>query len=166
MNVIHEPADNRTLRKIRAALSDCYGSLGEPDFRKISGRLDNPRQHEVMQALLRKGIEILETTDENDDVSTQLVARRSGEQVGIGLSGVGPFAVVLHQGLDGEYRWVTGPDDASSSLASLIAETVERAGYELLDRKMVERRIRMKRADGSGEATLYQALFTDTDRIP
>jgi hypothetical protein len=36
----------------------------------------------------------------------------------------------------------------------------------LLDRNTATRVIKMNRADGTTEATLYQALFTDSDRIP
>ena len=38
--------------------------------------------------------------------------------------------------------------------------------FQLLDRQLVSRTIRMNWYDGSEEVTIYQALFTDTDRIP
>ena len=61
---------------------------------------------------------------------------------------------------------MTQPDKAPTPLAALVAITVERAGFQLLNRDTVMRVIAMNRADGATEATLYQALFTDSDVIP
>ncbi len=49
---------------------------------------------------------------------------------------------------------------------ALVAQTMQRAGFQLLGRPLVSRTVRMNWHDGSEEVTLYQALFTDTDRIP
>jgi len=38
--------------------------------------------------------------------------------------------------------------------------------FQLLDRQLVSRTIRMNWYDDSEEVTIYQALFTDTDQIP
>ncbi len=84
----------------------------------------------------------------------------------MGLSGVGPFAVLWRRDAEGRNCWVTQSDQAPTPLAALVAQIVERAGLKLLDRATVVRKIRMNRADGTEEATFYQTLFTDTDRIP
>ena len=164
--VQHDTSDAATVQAIMAALRSCYGSLDEPNFRKVYARMDSDQYRQLIEALRSSGIGITETTDRNDDVSMQLVVNQAADQVGLALSGVGPFAALLHQDADGRYCWVTRPDDAPTPLATLVATAVKRAGLQLLDRGTVTRTIRMNRADGTAEATLYQALFTDSDRIP
>lgn len=154
------------MQEIMAALQSCYGNLDQPDFRKVYARMHSRPYQQLIEALRSGGAEVTETTDPNDDVSVQLVIDRAGDQVGLGLSGVGPFAALLHQGVDGNYLWVTWPDNAPTPLASQVATVVRQAGFHLLDRGTVMKTIRMSRADGTAAATLYQALFTDTDMIP
>ncbi len=162
----HGTSVDAKFQSIIDALSACYGSLAEPDFRKIYETIASSFHQDLIKKLRLEGVDILETTDENDDVSNQLVATQSGDQVSLGLSGVGPFAAVVHHGADGQHLWVTKPDNAPTPLAALIATTVKQAGFSLLDRNLVSRTINMNRADGATEATLYQALFTDSDRVP
>ncbi len=99
-------------------------------------------------------------------MSTHLVVSQSSDWIGLGLSGVGPFAALVHQGEDEQYSWFTEPDRRPTPLARTVATFVEQAGFLLLTRDVVARTIEMNCVDGSTEATLYQALFTDTDRIP
>jgi hypothetical protein len=162
----HGMADDATVQKIMTALRSCYGSLDEPNFRKVYATMDSDHYRQLVEALRSSGAEVTNTTDRNDDVSIHLVMDQAGDQIGLGLSGVGPFAALVHQDADGRYYWVTRPDDAPTPLAALVATAVQRAGFQLLDRATVTKKIRMCRADGTEEATLYQALFTDTDMIP
>jgi hypothetical protein len=159
-------SDDATMQKIMTALRSCYGSLDEPNFRKVYATMDSDQYRQLIEALRASGADVAETTDRNDDVSVQLVVDHAGDQIGLALSGVGPFVALLHQDADGRYCWVTRPDDAPTPLAGLVATAVRRAGFQLLDRATVTRKIRMGNADGTQEATLYQALFTDTDVIP
>jgi hypothetical protein len=57
-------------------------------------------------------------------------------------------------------------EDAPTRLSAFIAKAVQDAGLLLPARSTVAHKISMQRADGSAEAPFYQALFTDTDRIP
>ncbi len=111
-------------------------------------------------------MDVLDTTDLNSDVSTHLVVSQSDDWVGLGLSGIGPFAALVHQDEDEHYSWVTAPDQGPTPLAKAVAGVVEQAGFLLLTRDVVTRTVKMNSWDGSTEATLYQALFTDTDWIP
>ena len=54
----------------------------------------------------------------------------------------------------------------ADAVARAVAALVEQAGFLLLTGDIVTRTIKMNGWDGSTEATLYQALFTDTDWIP
>ncbi len=162
----HDTSDAATMQAIMTALRACYGSLEEPNFSKIYVTLQGDRYRQLLETLRSNGVELTETTDFNDDVSLMLVMDKDQDQVGLSLSGVGPFAALVHQDAEERYHWITRSDAAPTVLASFVAQTVERAGLQLLDRDTVMRTIRMNRADGATEATLYQALFTDTDVIP
>jgi hypothetical protein len=166
--MIHPQQDPPTaiMHKIMTAIQACYGDLTNPNFRKVSTFLDSNPYQPLIASLKSSGVTITETTDLNDDVSVQLIGEKDGDDVAIELSGVGPFAVVRLAGTDGNDKWVTRPDDAPTPLAGLIATAVQHAGFQLLDRATVTKKIRMCRADDTEEATLYQALFTDTDVIP
>ena len=154
------------LRSIMTALVTTCGSLAKPRYEKIYATMAGPVHRNLIAELRRTGMNVLETTDENDDVSTRLVVSRSGDWVGLGLSGIGPFAALIHQDQDEQYSWVTTPDQGPTPLAKTVAELVEEAGFLLLPRDIVTKTVKMNLWDGSTEATLYQALFTDTDRIP
>jgi hypothetical protein len=88
--------------------------------------------------------------------------RLGADQVALELSVVGAFAVLRRLDADGRYRWVVAPDDAPTPLARQVAQAVARAHLQLLDRRTATRRI----AINGARPTLYQALFTDTDRVP
>jgi len=162
----HDALGDATFQSIMAALTACYGDLAAPNFRKAYTGMESSLHRQLIENLRAKGIEITETTDQDDDVATHLAAAQDGDEVGLVLSGVGPFAALLHQDSEGRYCWVTQPDKAPTPLAALVAKTVGRAGFQLLNRDTVLRTIAMNRADGAEEATLYQALFTDSDVIP
>lgn len=159
-------SDTATLRSIMAALTACYGSLASPTFKNVYATMSGPAHRNLVAALGQQDVKLLETTDTNDDVSTQLVVSRGNDQVGLGLSGVGPFAALIHRNEDGGFAWVTRADKAPTPLAGLVASCVERAGFSLLDRSLLARTIKMNCYDGADETTLYQALFTDSDQIP
>lgn len=162
----HNASDEATLQAIMTALGECYGSLDEPNFRKVTEKLRNGPFRPLIEGLQSSGIKITDTTDLNDDVSIHLVLDRAGDQLGLALSGVGPYAALLHQDAAERYSWVTQPENAPTPLAVLVAQAVQHAGFQLLDRRLVSRMIKMSWYDGSEEVTLYQALFTDRDRIP
>ena len=154
------------VQSIMTALIASYGSLAEPNFSKIYETMGGLLHRSVVAELRGKGVDVLETTDENDDVSTQLVITRSGDQVYLELSGIGPFAAVLHLDGNEQLSWVTCPDKGPTPLAKLAATVVEQAGFRLLNRDIVLKTVRMNRPEGSMEVTLYRALFTDTDWVP
>ncbi len=162
----HNTSDDMLFQSIMAALATCYGDLAEPNFRKVYVTMGSSLHRNLIEELRGKGIEITETTDENDDVSNHLVLDHAGDHVGLALSGVGPYAALIHWDATERRSWVTQPENAPTQLAALVAQIVQHAGFRLLDRQLVSRTIRMNWYDGSEEVTLYQALFTDTDRIP
>lgn len=152
--------------KIIEAIQACYGDLADPSFLKVSTFLGSDPYHPLISWLKGSGFTITETTDLNDDVSTQLIAEKDGDQNALELSGVGPFAVLRHIQRDGRSRWVTQPEHAPTPSSAAVAKAIQRAGLQLLAREMLAQTIEMQRWDGKTEATLYQALFTDTDIIP
>ncbi len=150
------------MRAIKAALRSSYGSLEVPNFRAVAAKLAGDPYKPLIDELRYSGIAITETTDPNDDVSTQLSLRMDDDQIALELSVVGAFAVLRRLEADGSYRWVVGPDDAPTPLARQVALAVNRARLQLLDRRTAMRQITMN----GTKATLYKALFTDSDRVP
>lgn len=161
-----DKSSDDTMQTIMAALQSSYGSLDDPNFHAINAAfLGGVHQH-LIDTLRAKCSEVIETTDQNDDVSRQLVLSQDGVDVALGLSAVGPFATLHYLDTNGRSCWVDRQDDAPTPLAALVASAVEGAGLRLLDRDTVSWTIRMRQPDGTSTATLYQALFTDTDRVP
>ena len=149
-----------------AALNASYGDLAQPDFREIYAALESPAYRRVASELQAEGFDVIETTDLNDDVAAHLIASRDGDKLGLALSGIGKFAALRHQRDEERSDWVTHSETAPTALAALVARVVEQAGFKLLGRGIVTQRVAMNRADGTTEATLYQALFTDSGVIP
>ena len=161
-----DKADGDTIHLIMKALHECYGSFDQPNFRSVSSKISAGYCSAIIQSLREVGIKVTDTTDLNSDVSVHLVLDRAGDQVGLALSGVGPFAAMVHQDPEGHYSWVTQSEYAPTPLAAAVAGMVQQAGFKLLGRDVATQSIAMAWYDGSTEVTLYQALFTDTDVIP
>ena len=166
MSRLNEKSKDPTIQAILAALHACYGSLVSPDFQKVYETIETPTYQTLVECLLSGGIDIRNTTDLNDDVSLFLALRQTADRAILALSGVGLFAALIHLDSAGRYSWVTEPEGAPSPLTKTVAHIVQRAGFALLDRALVSQTIPMTWYDDSTEVTLYQALFTDTDRIP
>lgn len=161
-NTLHDKA----IEEIFAALHACYGRLDEPNFRKVHATLEAAPYQRLIDTLRSDGIDIIDKTSVNDDVCIRLVLERSGDQLALSLSGVGPFAALVGQDSAQHYFWVTGPENAPTPLAVTVARTVQQAGFRLLDRSLVSQPIAMAWHDDSTEVLLYQALFTDNDWVP
>ena len=155
-----------TFRSIMTALVATCGSLAEPRYEKIYVTINGPVHRNLIEEFRQNAMDVLETTDMNADVATFLVLRQSGDEVGLALSGVGSFASLVHQDKDEQYSWITVSDQGPTPLATVVAKLVEQVGFLLLSRDIATRTIEMNLWHGATEATLYQALFTDTDWIP
>ena len=163
---IQNMPEDTILQSIDLALEACYGDLAQPDFRKIYTNMEGSAYCQVGEGLQSEGIQVNDSTDLNDDVAIHIGVNQDGEGGWVALSGVGPFAAFIWHDRNGQYSWVTQPGNAPSPLAASVAKIVEGAGFALLGRNIVTQTIAMNRADGTTEATLYQALFTDSDVIP
>jgi hypothetical protein len=87
------------VQSIMDALIASYGSLAAPNFRKSHVTMAGPPHRKLIAELRRKGMNILETTDENDDVSTQLVAIQSS---------ISPCSPIVTRLRSGGVRWGGG----------------------------------------------------------
>lgn len=151
---------------ILAAMDACYGDLTDPNYRRVYENMGSSLHRQLVDELRASGLTIAETTDPNDDVATRVIASQGSSEVELALSGVGPFAVLMQLNDDEDCCWITDSNESPSSLAAHTAKTVEQRGFSLLSRDTVAQKVPMNRADGSTEATVYQALFTDSDMIP
>ena len=157
---------DETTREISAALLACYGRLDKPNFSKVEAILEAAPYQGLIDTLRSNNIDVIDKTSYNNDVSIRLILEKSGDQLGLSLSGVGPFATLIGQDATEQYFWVMAPEDAPTPLAATVARMVQQAGLRLLDRNLVIQPIAMAWYDGSTEVLLYQALFTDTDWVP
>ena len=124
---IDTPHDKAT-EEILAALHACYGRLDEPNFRKVYATLKTAPYQSLIDTLRSDGIDIVDTTDFNDDVSVRLILKKSGDRLALSLSGVGPFAALVGQDSAQHYFWVTGPEDAPTPLAATSRGWCSRQG--------------------------------------
>ena len=157
---------NAILQSIILALEASYGDLSQPNFRKIYTKIEEPAYRQVAENLRSEGIQVSNSTKLNTDVAIHLDVEQGKQDGLVALSGVGLFAAFIWHSIDGQPCWVTQSESAPSALAACIARIVEGAGFTLLDRNTVLQSVDMNRADGTTKATLYQALFTDSDVIP
>jgi hypothetical protein len=158
--------DNATIRQIMAELESSYGNLENPDFHKVASALARDPYRSLLQSLSASGASVTETTDPNDDVSVQAVVSQAGEQIALELSAIGPFGVVRRLADDGSSQWISKSDETTSPLAARVAGAAERAGVRLLDRDTAAMKVDIRFEPDDTGATLYQALFTNTDVIP
>ena len=70
------------LRPIMTALIATYGSLAESRHDKIHVAMDGPIHRDLIAELRRNGMDVLNTTDENDDVASFLDISQFGDPSG------------------------------------------------------------------------------------
>ena len=158
--------DDATIRQIMVELESSYGDFDNPDFHKVASTLARDPYRNLLQSLSASGAMVTETTDPNDDVSFQVVVSQAGEQIALELSAIGPFGVVRRLANDGSSQWVPKSNETTSPLAARVAGAAERAGVHLLDRDTAAMKVDIHFEPNDTGATLYQALFTNTDVIP
>ena len=153
---------DEVVQSIRAA----YGSLDHPrfDFVAFSGRA---RTYQAMIGRLAQWLSTQDDTDVNTDVSFGCLLAASGERWLLRVSMVGPYAVLVRLGQEGGGEVLPGPSPSSSEAEQRLIGTVAASGLRLLDRDLLLRTVPLRLlAAPSGTASVYQALFVDTDFPP
>ncbi len=159
--------DAEIIRSILADVRTAYGeNLNAPDYRKVVKSLSLNLYSNIIDRIKLHGVNAIEYTDANDDVSRQIVIGSKGEEIAMGLSVVGPYASVRALRSDGKSTWITGENKTLSNLCEFIMNILEEFRITVIDRKIAATYLPMKMLNQEKQATVYQALFTDTDVIP
>jgi hypothetical protein len=153
------------IQRIVAEIIATYGSLSDPQYHFVSRVVDERPYRELEDALRGLGT-MAETTDVNDDVSFNFSIQSGGEHWGIALSMVGPYAVVWG-GPTGINGVVSPHERAPTGFSGRLLEVLTAHGIEVLPERVVTSPLEFSgSAVDAEDATLFQALFTDTDVLP
>jgi hypothetical protein len=156
---------NHDVTSIRNAILARYGSLSEPRFHFVRAALE-AHAYRALVDELRSSFDITEETDTNNDVSFSLVLRKDGGALGLRLSMVGPYAVLLRLPPAGSWEVVDGAAKTTDAERSIL-DAVRRFGIEPLDQATLSLPIALDMGDTEpDQCRFYQALFTDNDVLP
>ena len=153
--------NHEAAQKVLAKIKECYGSLREPNFRRVSDYILSDPFRTLKESFVSSGVSVIDTTDINDDVSSNITFKHLDDWVQIALSGVGPYAIVFQKGIGRKFEWITSVEQAATPMASLVVERVQAAGFELVGRDLVSQKIDMEWWDGTTSVSFYQLLFSD-----
>jgi len=131
-----------------------YGWGAERDFSQVWDVYSRRPYDRLFRALTAVD-DFKDVTDVNDEVSFSFAANGWG----VNLSMIGPYALVLVGPASGPWLPVV---DSVDSPTSEGLELIRLAGFQVLDRQMLERTVPI----WSEELTVYSALFVNDERFP
>ncbi|MFC4069388.1 hypothetical protein [Actinoplanes subglobosus] len=145
-----------------------YTSLADPQFRAINETMGRqPWARLVAEIGLQFTVE--DETDDNNDVAFTYVLGDEGREWVLGLSAVGPYALVGRISPDGGF-WSALLEPSSRDLDGherWLLRTLEKEGLRLLGRAELEKPVALRLAGMEpGRVRFYQALFTRSDILP
>jgi hypothetical protein len=151
---------------IRTAILAMYRDLDEPWYGEIA-RLRQRHVHAPVITRLSQSFSIKDFTDPNDDVSVQIDVMGENGIWRVGLSYIGPFAMVLRvAGVPGRISEVVTSDATAVEERELLA-ILFKWGFTLVPREIAEEQVRIRLVNSESDvATVYQALFSDVDVFP
>ena len=145
-----------------AAAREAYGSLENPNYAFV-GKAMKKQEYARLLEQLRESFEVSETTDENHDVAFCYALKRNSETLGLQISMIGPFSLILRARED-HLEFLVAPD---SNDAKTVFALLKEHRLMVLSDDEIRHPIRMNMFDDAdGQATLYQALFDSKSRLP
>jgi hypothetical protein len=155
-------------RLVLAEIERAYGSLSEPRHFAITRHFQE-RPYAAFIEELEADFEVIDTTDENDDVAFILSLSRDGEHWALGLSTVAPYAVLARADPSTQV-WTHVLTPSSPDLTPSEQDVVNRVSaidLQLLDKEDLERPVPLNIAGmDPSSVRVYQALFTSADILP
>ena len=148
-----------------------YRVLDDPQFWFVEDSVARD-PYRRMASQLKILFDVEEDTDPNDDVSfgyilTRKGAPQSGARWILRASMVGPWAILLREAPGGPPILVSERTPSPSEDESSIRTIVAGWGLNLLDEDLLTRRVPLRLPNAEeDDATLYQALFTDSGFLP
>jgi hypothetical protein len=147
---------------IVAAVKEAYLSLEDPDFAFV-GKAMEVQVYERLLDQLEQTFEILETTDEAEDVAFTYLVSSESQDLGLWLSMVGPYALIQRVEED-EVEILRAP---YSDVEAEVLATLSEHHISLVPEEALRHLIRMELPEAvAGKVTLYQALFDNSQAVP
>jgi hypothetical protein len=145
-----------------------YESLTDPLYFEITRRL-RERPYDGLADEIAERYELVDTTDEDDDVAFIYAVRDGGRQWALGLSAVAPYAVLARTDPSTQV-WTEVLTPASGALSGderWLAGKVGERSLRLLGQDELERPVPLNIAGmDAGHVRVYQALFTAAEILP
>jgi hypothetical protein len=153
---------------VQRQIERTYESLSNPQYFSITRRLEE-RPYEELMGFVGDKFELVETTDENDEVAFTYALRREGRQWALEISAVGPYAVFARTDPVSQlWEEILTPSasDLSRDEHWLISK-VSTSGLRFLGRQELEVPIPLQLVGTDPQyVRVYQALFTDSEILP
>lgn len=157
----------RDIDKYRTILSDAYKSLDQPDFGFVK-KAFQVRPYEPLIKRLRDYAVVEELTEAEDDVCFSYLIKGQSALWKLDLSTVGPFGLCVRlKAQVSPNDFVTyGRDDLMGFEHKLVG-LLKGAGIKLMSADELSVAVPMTLFNTArGEVRLYQALFSDRERLP
>jgi hypothetical protein len=154
--------------RIIADIERAYESLSDPRYFEITRRL-RERPFDGLAEELEARFELVDTTDEDDDVAFIYALSGGARQWALGLSAVAPYAV-LARANPADQVWTDVLTPASPDLTGdeqwLMGKVAEHS-LRLLSREELERPVPLNLVEIDPQyVRVYQALFTAGEILP
>lgn len=156
------------MNEILGQIERAYESLSSPQYFSITRRLAERPYEELMDSVGSE-FELVETTDDNDDVAFMYALNRAGRQWALEISAVGAYAVFartdpVNQAWEDILTPLT-PD--LSQHEQWLTKKISAAGLKLLGKEELETPVSLHLVGTDPQhVRVYQALFTDTEILP
>lgn len=147
---------------VLAAIDSAYGNRLKPTFNFVSTH----RARETYCAILselHRCFDVVDTTDENDDVALVLALRRNERTVTLYLSMVGRFAALLTNE-EGTLRFIGDEATRGEPDLAMIGEALRGGGVALIRGEALRQNVALRLPDEPG-ATMFRALFSSIDPV-
>lgn len=162
-----EIADPSSLTKYLDVLCSAYKNLDQPDFGFVR-KVFSARPYDPLIKRMRDYAVVEECTEAEDDVCFSYLLKGRNALWKLDLSVVGPYGIFvrLRSRVEAE-DFITYSRDDLTGFEIKISDLLKRAGVKLLS--MDELNVSMPMTlynTGRDKVRLYQALFSDRDRLP
>lgn len=137
-----------------------YGSLNAPNYAFVTKEVETTKHREVIAELQRQGLNFVEHTDINDDVSINFSLDQT---LSLWLSLIGPFALLVRH-REGSKKIISSLEDCKNDLETLIVSNLSDQKVQLIDKETLLTPVALSVPNRPvDEVKVYQALFADED---
>ena len=154
--------------QILRQIEQTYTSLADPKYFTISDAMSR-QPYESLMDTVGGQFDVVDTTDDNDDVSFIYGLSHDTREWALGLSVVGPYAVFARTD-PGNQLWTEILTPSTPDLDEYerwLVNALHRQGLQLLGQKELEEPVGLAIAGMEpSHIRTYQALFTAADILP